>query len=379
MIYLDHAATSWPKPPEVLHAMIAAMAEAGGNPGRSGHSLSLRASDVVYDCREGLAALFGINDPLRIAFTANATEALNLAIKGLLKPGDHAVYSSMEHNAVWRPLKAMECHGVSLTMVEANSEGGISPQSIAASLRPNTRLVVLTHASNVTGTINDIAAIGALLKERSVPFLVDAAQTAGVLPINVAAMAIDMLAFPGHKGLLGPQGTGGLYVGEGLSLRPLKDGGTGTTSHLAAMPDITPDRYESGTLNTPGIAGLNAGVRHILAVGQTAIRAHEVMLITQLQKGLSSLPGVTIYGPHDPARRMGILSLTVDGFDCEELAAILEERFSIACRAGLTCAPLAHATIGTTNTGVLRFSVGHTTSENDIATLVSALHQVIAA
>lgn len=376
MIYLDHAATSWPKPPEVLHAMIAAMAEGGGNPGRSGHSLSLRASEIIFECREAVALLFGVSDPLRIAFAANATEALNLAIKGVLRPGDHVVYSSMEHNAVWRPLKALEAHGVTLTMVEALPDGIVPPERVAAALRPNTRLVALTHASNVTGAINDVAAVGTILRDHDAMFLVDAAQTAGAQPIDVEAMGIDLLAFPGHKSLLGPQGTGGLYIRPGLDLVPLKDGGTGSLSHLAHMPAIAPDRYESGTPNTPGIAGLKAGIGHVLTLGIDAIRRNEAARIAQLRRGLVELPKVTLYGPQDPSRSAGIVALSVAGRDPEDLAAILAQDFGIACRAGLTCAPLAHATLGTAKSGLLRLSVGASTTADDIAAVLTALDEL---
>jgi cysteine desulfurase family protein len=377
MIYLDHAATSWPKPPEVVHAMIAAMAEGGGNPGRSGHALSLKASDIIYDCREAVARLFGASDPLRIAFTANGTEALNLAIKGTLKPGDHAVYSSMEHNAVWRPLKALEKRGVALTMVKATSEGIVPPERIAAALRANTKLVALPHASNVNGAINDIAAVGSIVRNHSAAFLVDAAQTAGAWPIDVEAMGIDLLAFPGHKGLLGPQGTGGLYIRAGLDLTPLKEGGTGSLSHLSEMPTIAPDRHESGTPNTPGLAGLKAAIEHVVTLGLDTIRNRETALVTQLRHALSDIPGVTLYGSENPERCAGIVALTASGHDPEDLASVLAGEFGIACRAGLTCAPLAHETLGTTKTGVLRLSVGASSTEQDIVAATTALRTIL--
>lgn len=375
MIYLDHAATSWPKPPNVLHAMIAAMVEGGGNPGRSGHALSLRASEIIFDCREAVAQLFGVSDPLRIAFASNATEALNLAIKGSLMPGDHAVYSSIEHNAVWRPLKAMEAHGVALTMVEAGPDGIVSPEHIAAALRPNTRLVALSHASNVNGAINNVAAVGHLLHDHKALFLVDAAQTAGSLPIDVDTMDIDLLAFPGHKGLLGPQGTGGLYIRPGIDLVPLKHGGTGSLSHLADMPAIAPDRYESGTPNTPGLAGLKAGIDTVMALGVEAIRDAERTHIARLHDVLSDIPGVTLLGPEDAALCAGIVALTASEHDPEDLASELAATYSIACRAGLICAPLAHTTLGTNS--VLRLSVGATTTEDEITAVIAALRTVL--
>jgi cysteine desulfurase / selenocysteine lyase len=377
VIYLDHAATSWPKPPAVIHAMIAAMADAGGNPGRSGHALSLHASEVIHDCRESLAELFAVTDPLRIAFTANATEALNLAIKGVLQPGDHVVFTSMEHNAVWRPLKALEARGVSLTMVQAGPDGIVAPSAMAQALQPNTKLVVVTHASNVNGAINDIATIGKLVRAHGALFLVDAAQTAGCLPIAVETMAIDLLAFPGHKGLFGPQGTGGLYIRPGLLLAPLREGGTGSLSHLSTMPEIAPDRYESGTPNTPGLAGLQAGVEQVLTEGIASLRARERQLVDQLWDGLAAFPGVTLHGPADSTLRTGIVALTVAGRDCEELAGILDQDFSIACRAGLSCAPLAHATLGTEVTGVLRLSLGASTTANDVEAVLTAFRVLL--
>lgn len=373
MIYLDHAATSWPKPPEVLHAMIAAMAEAGGNPGRSGHRLAMRAAEIVYECRENLARLFHIDDPLRIAFTASTTEALNLAIKGLLRPGDHVIFSSMEHNAVWRPLNAMATRGVDLTMVMAGPDGIVPPEAIAKALRPQTKLVVLTHASNVNGALNDIAAAGEITSGHGALLLVDAAQTAGCVPIDVDAMNIDLLAFPGHKGLLGPQGTGGLYIRPGLTLAPLKEGGTGSLSHLPTVPDFAPDRYESGTPNTPGLAGLNAGVQQILARGVEDARAREIFLSERLRAGLAHLPGVTLYGPETPQHRTGIVTLTIENQDCEEIAAALDQRFDIACRAGLSCAFLAHRTQGTDKTGTVRLSLGASSTESDVESAVAAL------
>lgn len=262
-------------------------------------------------------------------------------------------------------------------MVQAGLDGIVAPLAIAEALRPNTKLVVVTHASNVNGAINDIATIGKLVRAHGALFLVDAAQTAGCLPIAVDAMAIDLIAFPGHKGLLGPQGTGGLYIRPGLLLAPLRDGGTGSLSHLSSMPEIAPDRYESGTPNTPGLAGLGAGVEQVRTEGIAAIRARERQLVDQLWDGLAALPGVTLHGPADSEQRTGIVALTVAGRDCEELAAILDQDFSIACRAGLSCAPLAHATLGTQTTGVVRLSVGFTTTAKDVDEALTAFHALL--
>ena len=257
MVYLDNAATSWPKPEAVYRAMVEFTKVNGANPGRSGHRMAVRASEKVMECRENLARLFSIPDPLRIVFTSNGTEAVNLALKGLLRPGDHVLLSGMEHNAVVRPLKKLESAGVELSVLKTDPEGRVDSADIAVKVRPNTKLLVVTHASNVTGTVNDLFSLGRLAKEHNIVFMVDAAQTAGNTPIHVGEAQIDLLAFPGHKGLLGPQGTGGLYVSEGITLDTLKEGGTGSLSESLDQPDFLPDRYESGTLNTPGIAGLN--------------------------------------------------------------------------------------------------------------------------
>jgi len=300
MTYLDHAATSWPKPPAVAAAMHVVMEQAGGNPGRSGHRLAMRASETVYACRENLAKLFGVRDPLRICFTSNATESLNLAIHGLLKPGDHAVFSAMEHNSVWRPLRELERRGVVISIAAAGPDGIVHPGSIVIQLRRETKLIVLIHASNVNGALNPVEEVGRIARERGIRFLVDAAQTAGVVPIDVEAMHIDMLAFPGHKGLLGPQGTGGLYVHESIRLEPLKQGGTGSDSESPSQPEFAPDRYESGTVNTPGIAGLNEGVKYLLERGVSEVQRHEQTLSGRLLAGLAAVfsarAGLFVFG-----------------------------------------------------------------------------------
>jgi cysteine desulfurase/selenocysteine lyase len=280
MIYLDNAATSWPKPEAVYQAMDSLMRNTGASPGRSGHLMSLTAAHIVHETREALCEFFGIADPSHLVFTANATEALNLAIKGLLRPGDHAVTSSMEHNSVMRPLRALEKTGVELTVAPCASDGSLDPGEIGRAIRPNTRLIVLTHASNVVGTVLPVAAVGRIARSHGVPLLVDAAQSAGCYPIDVETMNIDLLAFSGHKSLFGPQGTGGLYIRPGLEsrLEPLKYGGTGSFSEHENQPDFLPDKYESGTPNTVGLAGLGAGVRFVMREGLGNIRKKEERL-----------------------------------------------------------------------------------------------------
>jgi cysteine desulfurase family protein len=302
MIYLDYAATSWPKPPEVVQAMTRCMEQAGGNPGRSGHRLSIKAGRIVYDVREILAEFFHVPDPLRIIFAANATQAINLCLYGILRPGDHVLASSMEHNAVMRPLRDLESKGVSLSVVPCSPDGALDPDAVAQAMRPSTRLVVLTHASNVTGTILPVSRVADIAHNSGAFLLVDAAQSAGLLPIDGQSMNIDFLAFTGHKGLLGPQGTGGLAIGSRVPIRDLNPhwrGGTGSRSEFEIQPEDLPDKFESGTLNSPGIAGLGAGVEYILKRGLESIRAQEVALMRQLVEGIRCLDGVSLYGPTD--------------------------------------------------------------------------------
>lgn len=377
MIYLDNAATSWPKPDAVCGAMVDCIKNYGANPGRSGHRMAMQASEKVYECRENLARLFGIGDPLRIAFTANATEAINLAVKGLLVAGDHVIITSMEHNAVVRPLKKLESRGVELSVVRADSNGRVDLKDIENNIKPNTKLLLVTHASNVTGTVNDVQSIGRLAQEHKIIFMVDAAQTAGKYPVDVELMNVDLLAFPGHKGLLGPQGTGGLYIREGLMLDTLKEGGTGSISESLEQPDFLPDRYESGTLNTPGIVGLNEGVKYILKTGIDNIRMHEKQLEQQMMKGLGQIAGVRAYGSNNP--ELGVISITIDGRDCNEVCNELDEKYGIAARGGLHCAYLAHETIGTQNTGTIRFSIGPYNTTRDIDQALIAVKTIAGA
>ncbi|MDY6934379.1 MAG: aminotransferase class V-fold PLP-dependent enzyme [Spirochaetota bacterium] len=361
IIYLDNAATSWPKPEEVLNAMDNFSRNIGANPGRSGHRLSINAGRVIFETRESLAELLNIDDPLRIIFTKNATYALNIAIFGLLKAGDHAITSSMEHNSVMRPLREMERRGVELSVVECSPNGELDPQDIKSSIKNNTRAIYLTHASNVTGTIMPIAEVAQIAKEYDLIFCIDAAQTAGAIQIDVKDMMIDLLAFSGHKSFFGPQGTGGLFIGKDLEkeINTLEVGGTGSRSELEEQPDFLPDKYESGTPNTIGLAGLFAGVSYVLNIGIDKIRDLEMRLADKFIDGLISIPGVTLYGTKDASKQTSVVSFNIDGIDPSELAFEFDEKYNIMVRPGLHCAPSAHRTIGTYPKGTIRFSFGY--------------------
>ncbi len=378
MIYLDNAATSWPKPEAVYQAMDSLMRNTGASPGRSGHLMSLTAARIIHETREALCEFFGIGDPSHLVFTSNATEALNLGIKGLLRPGDHAVTTSLEHNSVMRPLRAMEKNGVGLTVAPCASNGTLDPREIERAIRPNTRLIVLSHASNVVGTILPVAAVGAIARSHGIPILVDAAQSAGCYHIDVEAMNVDLLAFSGHKSLFGPQGTGGLYIRPGLEpgLEPLKYGGTGSYSEYENQPDFLPDKYESGTPNTVGLAGLGAGVRFVMREGLGNIRQKEEKLTGLLLKGLAAMPGVVCYGNGDPGERVAIVSFNISGVSPSDVALRLEEDFRIMCRPGLHCSPLAHRTLGTFPRGSVRVSPGHFHSVLDIERTLEAVRQI---
>jgi len=377
-IYFDNAATSWPKPESVINAVEACLRETGGNPGRSGHRLSLDAGRVIFDTREALAELFGIDNPLRIVLTKNATEALNTAVFGLFQPGDHVITSSMEHNSLMRPLRAMEKMGVDLTVLPCSAAGELDPDQIGPVVRKNTKAVFITHASNVTGTIMPIADVGRVARRHGILLCVDAAQTAGVLPLDIDEMSVDLLAFSGHKSLYGLQGTGGLYIREDIEKRlsPLMRGGTGSRSEYEEQPDFMPDKFESGTPNTPGFAGLRAGISFILSQDMDIIRNHEKRLTDIFLQGIREIEGLTIYGPGDASRQTAVVSFTIRGLDPAEAALELEERFGIMSRPGLHCAPAAHRTIGSFPLGTIRFSFGWFNREEEITLAIDAVREL---
>lgn len=377
MIYLDNAATSFPKAPGVAEAMVRTLAEAGGNPGRSGHAMAVAAQGVVDDTRRRLAALLGVADPARIVFTANATDAINQALFGLLRPGERVITTRMEHNALARPLAELAGRGVVVERVAAAPDGCIDLDDLVMTLRTGpTRLVAMAHASNVTGSILPAREVAQLAHEHGALFLLDAAQTAGVLPLDVGTMGIDLLALPGHKGLLGPSGTGALFVAAGVTLTPLRFGGTGIRSEDEQMPEELPERLEAGTLNTVGLAGLGAALRFLSERGVASVRTHEMALTARLQAGLQGIPGLRIHGSADPARQVATVSISLQGWEPVDLAAVLDSSFGIAVRAGLHCAPAAHRTLGTFPSGTVRLSAGCFTTEDDIGQAVAALEQL---
>lgn len=377
-IYLDNAATSFPKPETVYRAVDQTQRLVGANPGRGGHRLSLEASRIIFATREALADFFGIADAARISFAANATEAINVALFGLLRPGDRVVTSTMEHNAVTRPLRALQERGVTVDKVQTDRRGFVDPAAIRQACTETTRMVVLSHCSNVTGTLQPIEEIGPWCRREGVLFLVDAAQSAGLFAIDVEAMGIDLLAAPGHKGLMGPQGTGFLYVREGLNPAPLIYGGTGGNSHSELPPDAMPERFESGTLNTPALAGLKAAVDFLGGKGIAAVRKHESALISRLVHGLRRIPGVQIYGPLEPACHGGAVSFNLAGRDPSEVGFLLDRDHGVLTRVGLHCAPDAHRTIGTFPRGTVRISPGFFTQSDEIDHLLAALSSIAA-
>jgi len=376
LVYLDNSATSWPKPQGVVEAIRKAIEKYGANPGRSGHKLAIEAARIIYQTREALAELFGLEDPERIILTKNVTEALNLVLYGFLKPGDHVITSSMEHNSVMRPLRDLEKKGVEVTQIRASEKGEIDPRDLLKSIRKNTKLVVLVHISNVTGTVMPVEEILKITKDHGIPLLLDAAQSAGTIPINLRELPVDLLAFTGHKGLFGPQGTGGLVINtEGLEekIEPLMRGGTGSKSEEEEQPEFLPDKYESGTPNTPGIAGLGEGVRFILKEGINRIMEKKEKLTLKLLEGLKEIKGVKLYGSLDPKKQIGIVSFNVEGKSPSEVSYLLDEKYNILSRPGLHCAPSAHKTIGTFPFGTVRLSVGYFNTEEEIEYTLRAI------
>jgi cysteine desulfurase family protein len=378
IVYFDNAATSWPKPPQMQEAMIAYLQTVGGSPGRSGHRLSIEASRIVGDARDTVAELFNVDDPSRIVFTKNSTEALNVAILGLLKQGDHVITSSIEHNSVMRPLRDLEARKViELTVVPCSpTTGYLDPVDVRRAIKANTRLIAIVHASNVIGNLLPIKALGTVAREADVPFLVDASQTAGAYPIDVELYNIDMLAFTGHKSPLGPTGTGGLYVCEGLELRPLARGGTGSRSEEEYQPDFMPDKLEAGTLNVVGLAGLGASVRFLLDIGIMQVCEHERALVKRFLTRAADLPSLTLYGPEGIDQRAGLLSFNIQGVSPSRVGLVLDRTFGIMTRIGLHCAPAAHHTLGTYPDGTVRFGFSYFNTLAEIDYAIEALGQI---
>lgn len=375
MIYLDSSATSFLKPPQVAEAVFRSF-NTIGNAGRGAHAPTLNASRLIYDTREKLAALFGTPDPSRIAFTCNATEALNIAIHGAIHPGEHVITTACEHNSVLRPLYLKEKEGTELTIIPADKKGRIRYDLLESSVKSNTSAIVLTHASNLSGNVTDLAFVSNFAKKHGLLLIVDASQTAGSLPINVVKMGIDILCFTGHKGLFGPQGTGGLYVREGLTLSPLKSGGSGVHSFDRQHPTDMPTALEAGTLNGHGIAGLNAGLDYILSTGVKNIHAKEISLARRFVNGISDISDLKLYGDIDAPLRTPIISLNIGNMSSASVNDILWEDYEICVRAGAHCAPLMHKTFGTEKQGAVRFSFSCFNTEAEIDTAIRAMHEI---
>jgi cysteine desulfurase / selenocysteine lyase len=377
MIYLDNAATSFPKPKEVIEAVVRQMEQVGGTAGRSSHQGGLASSRILYETRREICRLINCPDPLRIVFTPNATEALNLVIHGILRRGDHAVTTSMEHNSVLRPLTNLQQDDRSHTIVWGDLAGQIDSAQIEDAIQPNTRLLIMNHCSNVTGTLLPIEDGAAIAKKHGLLFLLDASQSCGSLPIDLEALQADFLAAPGHKALLGPQGTGFLYIRKGLELKTLKQGGTGSRSEDLEEPLTSPDRYESGTQNIHGLAGLRAGLQFILNHGVEAIHEHEMKCAARLMEGLSVIPNIILYGPGQHSKRGSVVSFRVKEMDVSQFNYTLDTLYGISARSGLHCAPLAHKTIGSFPEGTIRLSPGFFTTASEIDETLKAVNELV--
>ena len=375
MIYMDNAATTMHKPKEVIDAVVAAMSSMG-NAGRGVNEASRSASRLIYDSREKLCRLFGAEDPRQIVFTANSTESLNIAIKGILNPGDHVIATMLEHNSVLRPLYEMEKKGIRLTIVKSNPEGTLDLADIENAIAPDTKMIVCTNGSNLTGNYIDPEPIGTLAREKGIVFVVDASQTAGVFPIDVQKMKIDVLCFTGHKGMLGPQGTGGMYVRKGLSVRPLLSGGSGVQTYSKTHPTEMPTALEAGTLNGHGIAGLHAAVEYLEKTGVDTIRAREQDLMWRFYEGVKEIPGVKVYGDFSTKNRCAIVTLNIGDYDSSEVSDELLTEYGISTRSGGHCAPLMHEALGTVEQGTVRFSFSHYNTEEEVDTAIRAIREL---
>lgn len=375
MIYLDNAATTFPKPNEVYSEVEKCLRTYCANPGRGSHDMSLQCEIKIFTCRENLAKLFNIQDPLRIIFTSNTTDSLNIAIKGILKPGDHVITTMIEHNSVLRPLNSLKNNNIETTILPVDLKGYLNLSHIKNAIKNNTKAIIVNHGSNVLGTVQDIESIGSLAKSLGLIFIVDAAQTAGYCDIDVKKMNIDLLAFPGHKSLLGLQGTGGLYISDNIDLSTLKEGGTGSNSESMIQPDFYPDKMESGTLNAPGIIGLNEGVNFILNKELNEIRSHEIDLMEYLTCELKKLSYIKLYGETNPSIKTPVLSLNIDRFDSSEVGEYLNNQ-GIYLRTSYHCAPLIHKIIGTEGKGTVRVSPGYFNTFSDIEALIESLIKI---
>jgi cysteine desulfurase / selenocysteine lyase len=374
LIYLDNAATTFPKPREVLDAMFRSYIETGVSPGRGSYDLALEAEDIVQDARKKLALFFGAPDPDRIVFAANATDALNIAFSGLLRPGDHVISTRLEHNSVLRPLHHYRERGwISYDLVPFDRKGFIDPDEVARSVKRNTRLVVVSHASNVLGTVQPVKEIGRICAERGIPLIIDASQSAGNIPIDMTAWNVSAVAFTGHKALFGPTGTGGLAICPDLDIKPSRFGGTGVDSRSLVHTETFPHRLEAGTLNLIGIMGLSAGIDYIVRRGIEAIHGEEMVLLKRLRDGLSDLEKIEMYCARDLSNHVAVLAANIDGIHPEDAGAILDGDFNISVRVGLHCAPLVHEDLGTLNRGAIRFSPGIFNTPEDIDHAVRAM------
>lgn len=375
MIYMDNAATTLQKPECVAKAVVNAM-NSFGNAGRGLNDASMGASRVVYDTREKLCRLFHGENPKQFAFTSNATESLNTAIQGLIGPGDHVITTMMEHNSVLRPLYEREAVGVELTILKCDTYGNISYEEIEAAIRENTKAIVCTHGSNLTGNLTDIGRIGAIAKKHGILLIADASQTAGLIPIDVQEMQIDVLCFTGHKGLYGPQGTGGIYVRPGVEIKPLKRGGSGIETYNKNHPAQMPTALEAGTLNSHGIAGLNAALTYIEETGVEHICQLALERMWQFYEGVCDIPGVTVYGDFSGKARVPIVSLNIEDFDSAEVSDELLTEYGIATRAGGHCAPLMHEALGNVEQGAVRFSFSHFNTQEEVEKAISAIREL---
>lgn len=375
MIYMDNAATTMHKPQAVIDAVVAAMSSMG-NAGRGANEASLSASRVIYDTRDKLCRFFGGENPRQIVFTNNSTESLNIAVKGLLNPGDHVITTMLEHNSVLRPLYEMEKKGVKLTIIKSNEKGNFELKDMEDAVLPETRMIICTNGSNLTGNYIDIEKVGKMAHAHGLLFVVDASQTAGVFPIDVQKMHIDVLCFTGHKGLLGPQGTGGMYVREGLFIRPLKSGGSGVQTYSKEHPAEMPTALESGTLNGHGIAGLNAAVDYINEVGIDTIRRKEQGFMKRFYQGVKDIPGVKLYGDFTDFNRCAIVTLNIGDYDSSEVSDELLTQYGISTRPGGHCAPLMHEALGTVEQGAVRFSFSHYNTDEEVDTAIEAVREL---